>query len=128
LKQIRGLLQERKRIIEEDIRRGFTRFLEDAAEETTVVDVDEGGESHVDVGKEMSFEVLSRRSSELKHVNEALDRMESGEYGVCDECGSQIRFERLHAMPFAQLCRNCQEDSEMRERERQSGARGSYRP
>ena len=119
MKEIKSLLLERKQVIEEEIRRGLSRVLEDTAEETTVVDVEEGGESRVDVGKEMSFEVLSRRSSELKQVNEALMRMASGEYGVCDECGNEIRFERLRAMPFAQLCRNCQEDSEMKDRARE---------
>lgn len=118
LREIRLLLHRRKSLIEEEIRKDFSRALEDSEEDTTVVDVGEGDESHVDVGKEMSFQVISRRSNELKKIREALLRIESGDYGVCEECGSQIRFERLKVMPFAQLCKECQENSENKARER----------
>jgi DnaK suppressor protein len=128
LGEIRSALVERRRVIEEELRKGFSRFLEEEAEETTVVDVEIGDESHVDVGKEMSFQVMSLRSNELKQIKEALQRMESGEYGKCDECGSPIRFERLKAMPFAQLCIGCQQDSERRDRERQGGGRAPFNP
>jgi DnaK suppressor protein len=126
LTEIRGLLVGRKQVIEEELRKGFSRFLEEGAEETTDVDMEVGDESHVDVGKEMSFQMMSLRTSELKQIKEALQRIESKEYGICDECGSAIRFERLKAMPFAQLCINCQQDSERREKERQGGGRGPY--
>jgi DnaK suppressor protein len=128
LGEIRVLLLKRKELVEEEIRKGFSRFLEDTAdEETTVVDVEEGDESHVDVGKEMSFQFMSRRSSELRQIKDALVRIDSGEYGICDECENPIRFERLKILPFAQLCRSCQQDSERKERERGSGARGPFR-
>jgi DnaK suppressor protein len=127
LQEIRQILIERKRIIETELQKNFTRFLEDTSDETTVVDVDEGDESRVDVGKEMSFQVMSRRTKELKEIKEALRRMDRGEYGICEECGNRIRFERLKAMPFAQLCRTCQDDSEKREKERQRPPRNPFR-
>lgn len=125
--EIRALLLERKRTIEKDIKRDFSRSLEDTAEETTVVGVNEGKESRVDVGREMRYQVMSQRSRELKQIRQALVRIETGGYGICDECGSRIRFERLKAMPFAQLCRNCQHASEQKERDRQTSPRGPYR-
>ena len=123
--EIRDLLQQRKVVIEGELRKGFSRFLEGSAEDTTVVDTEIGGESHVDTGKEMSFQVMSRRTWELKQIKEALLRLRTGEYGICDECESPIRFERLKAMPFAQLCRNCQQESEKKLRERQGDGRKS---
>jgi DnaK suppressor protein len=127
LGEILARLVERKRVIEEDLRKNLSRVLEDTAEDTTVVDMEEGDESHVDVGKEMSFHFMSMRSNELRQIKDALLRIETGDYGYCDECGNAIRFERLNALPFAQLCRNCQEDTERREKERQPGPRGPYR-
>ena len=127
LAEIVALLTERKRVIEEELRKNFSRVLEEATEDTTVVNVEEGEESHVDVGKEMSFHFMSMRTIELKQINQALLRIESCDYGYCDECASSIRFERLKAMPFALLCRSCQEDSEQKEKERQWGPRGPYR-
>jgi DnaK suppressor protein len=127
IEEIRSLLLEKKQTIERDIRRNFSRFLEESSEESTVVDMEDGDESRVDVGKEMSYQVMSRWSRELKKINEGLQRIDSGEYGVCDECESRIRFERLKAMPFAQLCLNCQQESEEREKERQKPSRGPFR-
>jgi len=119
IEEIKDLLVERKGIIERDLKKVFSRYLEDDAEETTVVNVANDDESRVDVGKELSFQVMSRRTDELKKINEAIGRLEDGSYGVCEECGNAIRFERLKAMPFAQLCRNCQQDSERKEKERE---------
>jgi DnaK suppressor protein len=127
LGEILTLLTERKRVIEGELRKDFTRVLEDTAEVTTVVDMEEGDESHVDVGKEMSFHFMSMRSNELKQIKDALLRIETGDYGYCEECGNAIRFERLKAMPFAQMCRTCQQDTERKEKERQWGPRGPYR-
>lgn len=127
LAQIVTLLQDRRRAIEEELRKNLTRALEEGGEETTVVNVEEGDESRVDVGKETDFQVMSMRSKELKQIKEALSKIESGEYGFCEECGSPIRFERLKAMPFAQLCRACQEEAERLERERGWGSRPPQR-
>lgn len=127
LAQIVALLHDRRKAIEEELRKNLTRALEESGEETTVVNVEEGDESRVDVGKETDFQVMSMRSQELKQIKEALLKIESGEYGLCEECGSAIRFERLKAMPFAQLCRACQEEAERLERERQRGPRPSHR-
>jgi DnaK suppressor protein len=123
LAEITNILLERKRAIEEELRRNLSRVLEEGGEDTTVVNVEEGGESRVDVGKEMDFQVMSMRTQELRQINEALLRIEMREYGLCEECGSPIRFERLRVMPFAQLCRSCQEELEKEEKERQLALR-----
>lgn len=123
LAEITNLLLERKRAIEEELRRNLSRVLEEGGEDTTVVNVEDGGESRVDVGKEMDFRVMSMRTQELKQIKDALMRIEMREYGFCEECGSPIRFERLKVMPFAQLCRSCQEEVEREERERQLALR-----
>lgn len=41
-------------------------------------------------------------------LEEALDRLEKGTYGVCASCGERIARERLEAMPEASLCTACQ--------------------
>ncbi|MEX0798188.1 MAG: TraR/DksA family transcriptional regulator [Bacteriovoracaceae bacterium] len=45
----------------------------------------------------------------------ALEKIEQGEYGVCEECGEDIRFERLKARPTAELCIACKDDAERAE-------------
>ena len=51
--------------------------------------------------------------AELAEIDEAIARIERGEYGQCETCGEPIGIERLRAIPTA---RECIEDAERRER------------
>jgi DnaK suppressor protein len=44
----------------------------------------------------------------LKDINLALEKIERGEYGICENCGQKISQERLKIYPTARLCRKCQ--------------------
>ncbi len=44
---------------------------------------------------------------ELQQVRAALKRLESGDYGVCSNCGNEINPARLAALPYATLCIHC---------------------
>jgi DnaK suppressor protein len=43
----------------------------------------------------------------LKEVDAALERMEKGTYGICENCGKEIEIERLKAYPEARICLTC---------------------
>ena len=45
--------------------------------------------------------------NQLKDVNDALERIAKGEYGMCENCGNPIAPERLEVSPEARLCGNC---------------------
>ncbi len=44
---------------------------------------------------------------QLKETSEALERMEKGSFGVCENCGREIDIERLQAYPAAKKCIQC---------------------
>jgi DnaK suppressor protein len=46
---------------------------------------------------------------QLRLVDEALDRINSGDYGICQSCEEPIAAKRLHALPWARYCITCQE-------------------
>ena len=46
---------------------------------------------------------------QLRLVNEALDRLNSGDYGTCLRCEEPIPAKRLQALPWARYCVPCQE-------------------
>ncbi|WP_287152860.1 TraR/DksA C4-type zinc finger protein [Candidatus Solincola tengchongensis] len=48
----------------------------------------------------------------LQKVNEALERIENGTYGICEMCGLPIPEERLEALPYANLCISCKQKEE----------------
>ena len=46
---------------------------------------------------------------QLRQIQEALDRLQLGEYGICLDCAEPIPPKRLHALPWAKYCVKCQE-------------------
>lgn len=50
-----------------------------------------------------------RMEDTLQQVENALDRIDKGIYGKCENCGKNISPERLEALPYAQMCIECQE-------------------
>jgi DnaK suppressor protein len=51
--------------------------------------------------------------AQLRLIDEALDRMDSGDYGVCLACEEEIPNKRLTALPWAKYCVPCQENIHM---------------
>ncbi|MEQ9562608.1 MAG: TraR/DksA C4-type zinc finger protein [Woeseiaceae bacterium] len=53
---------------------------------------------------------------ELAKISETLKRLDSGDYGTCRECGSDIGAERLNAYPYAEECIECARNDERQPR------------
>ena len=68
---------------------------------------------------EKNFYYASQEGHYLRSLDEALKRMERGDYGVCEECGDLIGNKRLNAVPGARLCIKCKDASEKSKRGRQ---------
>ena len=73
---------------------------------------DEVDKSMVEQERELNLLLQDREKQHLEAIEEALQRIETGEYGFCDECGDQIDKKRLMVMPLAQLCITCQQNEE----------------
>ena len=52
--------------------------------------------------------LLDHVERQLEELNQALNRMEGGTYGICTSCGENIQAARLDIMPSAALCIECQ--------------------
>lgn len=61
---------------------------------------------------EISSQLAQVESAELAQIDVALERMSSGQYGVCDACSRNIPLTRLQAVPYATLCIECQREQE----------------
>ena len=60
-----------------------------------------------------------REQKLLKKIDEALDRITQGTFGVCESCGGEISFKRLKARPVTTLCIECKTKQEEDEKVRQ---------
>jgi DnaK suppressor protein len=64
---------------------------------------------------DLDFTLIMRERDRrrVQDIRAALARLDSGEYGVCDECGEDIPFARLRARPMTTLCVECQSRAEL---------------
>jgi DnaK suppressor protein len=66
--------------------------------------------------RELDMILTDREKRKLHQIDDALDRIEDGVYGQCDECGVKIPRARLKVLPFAKFCVECQEKNEREEK------------
>ena len=69
-------------------------------------------QSVADFVQEVDFALMQIKSETLARIDDAMRRLERDAYGVCEECGEEIASARLKALPFAELCRDCQQGAE----------------
>ena len=92
----------------------------------TVTDMNDQSENYPDPTDRASIEsdrnfTLRLRERErflLVKIDEALERINSGEFGVCESCGSDISLKRLEARPVTTLCIDCKTRAEAAEKAR----------
>lgn len=57
--------------------------------------------------KQILLSLNENERMRLQEVDEALDRIENGTYGICEECGGPIGLKRLEVRPIAKYCVPC---------------------
>ncbi len=93
-------LRDRLQRVQKDLRREVTPLPRDAPDAAVVMENDE-----------ILQAVEETSQAELKQLERALERLEAGTYGVCEDCGAQIERERLKVVPYASQCRHCAADA-----------------
>jgi DnaK suppressor protein len=71
-----------------------------------------------------SLRIRDREATLIRKIKDALERLEDGTFGYCEECGEEISYKRLKARPVATLCLQCKKDQEAAERLRAERDRG----
>ena len=69
-----------------------------------------------ELSKSLMLRLNDRERAILPKIEKALQRIEAGEYGVCEDCGGEIGVSRLEVRPFASLCIKCKEEEERTEK------------
>ena len=106
LDQFESVLRERRLLLVNDF-----RALEE--EEAQAGSTDSVLSTHLaDVGSDrassdVNLECQATTSSEIRQIDEALDRIRDGSFGLCEECEKPIGKGRLEAIPYARLCLPC---------------------
>ncbi len=96
------LIKSREQLIEEIAK---NRHIEAQDVKAEIMDLYDWADHERD--RQLSHILSDRDREKLIEIEEALQRIEDGTYGICEECGKKISPERLKIMPFALLCVPC---------------------
>jgi RNA polymerase-binding protein DksA len=108
------LLEERKRVVDaiENIHNENPGSLGEETEELTFQDNHLGDVATATFDREMASTLEENSNHVLGAIDGALQRIDSGTFGVCEYCGKPIPEERLDALPWATLCIDCKRKQE----------------
>ncbi len=76
---------------------------------------DEVDQASSDYERSQMLRFRNRDHFYKKKLDKALLKFEDAEYGVCEECEADIKYERLLARPTAELCISCKDEAEREE-------------
>jgi RNA polymerase-binding transcription factor len=111
----KAFLKQAKETLEE-MKSQVLRGIRDDMKEDREGEKDDGRDTY-DVAseerdREISHLLTDRDRTKLLSIDQALERIEQGTYGICESCEGEITAERLKAMPFTRLCVQCQSERE----------------
>jgi DnaK suppressor protein len=122
---LKQMLDDRRRELQAEVQGKMRGVREEGSwggKLNEVLDAVESAEA--DIQEDLEFALVQMKSETLNKINDALVRLEQGNYGNCFDCGEEIAQKRLRALPFAVRCKDCEEARENAEqRERQLQAR-----
>jgi len=108
----RKILQTLKDELLGDVERTVHTTQEEA---TVFADPNDRASQESDIALELRNRDRERKL--IKKIDDALERIDSGEYGFCESCGVEIGMKRLEARPTATLCIDCKTLEELREKQ-----------
>ena len=105
---LRYMLIERRRALQNEvqsrIRDGRSGRHKEVSDDLEYTDTDVQGD--------IELALLQMRAETLTRIDEALARLDAGQYGSCFDCAGEIAERRLRALPFAVRCQACEERRE----------------
>jgi len=109
ISEVRGVLLE-----EIEQHRVELKLAEDELDDLLRASGDGSGDDQADAGaktaeREHEISVAANARASLRQAEHALEQLEAGTYGICENCGNPIGKLRLQARPRATLCMTCQE-------------------
>ena len=112
IKHFREILITWKNDLQQEVERTISHMQEDAS---NFPDPADRATQEEEFGLELRTRDRERKL--LAKINEAIQRIDDGTYGYCEETGDEIGIKRLEARPVATLCLEAQERHELKERQ-----------
>lgn len=105
--ELKRILEDRREVLWNEVH-GRLRGVRAEIESRPHGGQDVGEVADSDMQADLQFALIEMKAETLNKVDEALVRLEDGNYGYCRQCGSEISEARLRALPFALRCKPCE--------------------
>ena len=105
LASFRAKLEEIRFAIMGEVK-GYHKIKKDGLSEQVADIADDAAQSY---NRQLMMELGKQGWKKLRLVEEAIEKMDDGQYGICSECQEPIPEARLKVIPFAEHCINCLE-------------------
>jgi DnaK suppressor protein len=113
LKKFKTLLEQKR---DDIIRRAQQTLSEDMTLDANELP-DEMDLASTEYLQSFTFRLRGREKTFLRKIQKALEKIEDGTFGLCEECEQPISLKRLEARPEAPLCIKCKEEQEREEKD-----------
>lgn len=110
LEQYRGVLLDKRMELQAALRKKSEMEKEKIMEDT----MDTVDRANSNYRTDFNLKRREMVIRQIKDIDKALERINSGEFGVCDNCGEEIPKGRLEARPNARFCTLCKDEMEKR--------------
>ncbi len=104
-------LEEMKEIINADAERTLSEM---TSQNGNIPDPND--RATIESDRNFELRIRDRERKLISKIREALDRIEAGEFGECEDCGDMIGEARLKARPVTTLCIECKTEQERQEK------------
>jgi DnaK suppressor protein len=112
LETIKNDLLERKKKLWDEIDDDIDEDVGEEHQELIQTAKDGGDRGFAELRDSTIFALIKLKVKEVEKIEEAIQRIEKGKYGRCQDCSRWISPARLQVQPFAVRCRSCQEKLE----------------
>ncbi len=112
LKRFRGILNQKR----DDLLKNAKRTLDHDMSVETDDRPDDMDLASSEYLQSFTFRLRGREKVFLKKIDLAIEKLEQGTFGICEDCGEDISVKRLEARPETTLCIRCKEDQEKAEK------------
>ena len=109
--EFRQILQDQM----DQLLRGADKTVSDMTDEKTNFP-DPTDRASLESDRNFELRIRDRERKLINKIREAMERIEAGEFGICEECGEDIGKARLKARPVTTLCIECKTEQERQEK------------
>jgi len=78
-----------------------------------------GDQASAEIDRNFMLKLKGRERKLLAKIDEAIEKIDNGTYGICESCGEEINIKRLEARPVTTMCIECKTEQEEEEKLRE---------